>query len=327
MSRYGTALPFLVGAFLLLALPAYAQFNTGDAISLDISPQNPHPYDTVTITPSSTSIDLAASAIAISLNGKVVANTTGGQSVPIVVGGPGEKTDISVSATTGGKTYTTDVILRPADVALVVEPLSTTHPFYLGAPLVATSGRVHIVAIPDLRTSPQVRLPASKLIYTWKLGDQVLEAQSGIGRSFLNAEATVQYRDANVSVTVTDPDSTLVAESTVNISPTDPIVRIYHEDPLMGPDFDTALTDSFSMRGEEDAFRAVSYFFRAQPSLSWSVNGQDVSSDKDVTVRATGTGQGDANLSVEADDSNTSQSASSQVSISFGAKRTNIFGF
>ncbi len=309
-------------------LPAQAQFATNEPLTLSISPENPRPYETVTVTPSSTLINLAAARITVSANGKVIENGGGVQSVPVTVAGPGGTTAITVTATLGGKTYTQKITLRPADVSLIIEPVSTTHPFYLGAPLVSPTGRVRIVALPDLRTSTNVRLAPSSLVYTWKWGDRVLAEQSGIGRSSFSATAPVQYRDAQITCTVSSPDGTLVAEASTVISPVSATVRIYPVDALMGPDFNHALLGNFTMNVDEEAFRGVAYYFGTPPSFAWSVNGQAASSDQDVTVRTTGSGEGTASLSLAATNNDTKQDASSALSVHFGAKKSNnIFGF
>ncbi len=315
--------------FLLVSVvPAHAQFATDQPLTVSISPQSPRPYETVTVTPTSTLVDLAAARITISVNGKVIENGGGVQSVPVTVAGPGGATTITVTVVVAGQTYAQKITLRPADVALVVEPVSTTHPFYLGAPLTAPLGRVRVVAIPDLRTSTNVRLPASSLVYTWKWGDKVLAEQSGIGRSILSATAPVQYRDAQITCTVTSVDGSLIAEASTVISPTTAIVRMYPVDALMGPDFDHALSGSYTMQADEEAFRGIAYFFGTKPSFAWSVNGQSASGDQDVTVRTTGSGEGVASLSLSVANSDTQQDAASELSVHFGAKKSaNIFGF
>jgi hypothetical protein len=165
------------------------------------------------------------------------------------------------------------------------------------------------------------------LVYTWKWGDKVLGDQSGIGRSVLDVVAPVRYRDAQITVTVTNADSTIVAESATVVSPADPVVLIYRSDALRGPDFDHALTTTYSMSDQEEAFRGVAYYFGTAPSLAWSVNGTSASNDREVTVRATGSGAGSASLSLSANNANTGQSASATLPINFGTKTTNIFGF
>jgi hypothetical protein len=321
-------LVFLTTLFLsVLALPVHAQFVSQEPLVLSVSPQNPRPYDTVTITPTSNLVDLSAAAISVSVDGKVV-EQGGVQSVPITVAGPGGATKVSVTAKVGGQSYSQSVTLRPADVALVVEPISTTHAWYEGAALTAPEGRVRIIAIPDLRTSPSTRLAANSLVYNWRWADKQLAEQSGIGRSTLTVTAPVQYRDAQITVDVSNTDGTLVAEASTVIKPEDPVARIYPNDPLLGPDFFHALSGSYTMNSDEEAFRGIAYFFGVQPALAWGVNGEPASSDPDVTVRTTGAGQGTANLSFSAQTPGSTQSVSLSLPVRFGAKKaTNIFGF
>lgn len=318
---------------LLIALFAphssvHAQFSSTDPISITISPEYPRPYDVVTVTPESTLIDLSSATIKISLNGKVVMTGSGTQSVPVNVGGPGEKTTISVSATTGGKTYKKDLVIRPGDVSLVVEPVSTAHPFYLGALGLAPEGRVRVIAIADLRSSAGKRIDPATLVYTWRFGNQILQSESGIGKAVLTASAPQRYRDAQISVIVTTSDSSVVANAVTVLQPVDPVLRIYPSAPLFGVDFDHALSGTYSLSGAEESFRGVGYFFGATPTLAWAVNGQGSGGDKDVTVRTTGSGAGVASLSLSARLAQTHQTVTKALSVSFGDKTsTNLFGF
>lgn len=309
-----------------LQLEAQALGST-DPLTLDVSPLYPKPYQTVTITPGSTVIDLSASIVTVSVNGQPVAKGSGAQDVAIQVGGIGELTKVVVTAVTNGQTYSKELDFRPADVSLIEEPISTTHAFYKGGSLVASEGRVRLIAIPDLRTSPGNALSASNLIYTWKLGDQVLESSSGIGRFVLNATAPVRYRDADVTVTVTNADNTLVAQTTTTVSPVDPIVRTYQSDPLLGPLYDNALQSVFTMTDAEESFRAIGYFFASKPTLAWTVNDAASGGSPDLTVRSTGNGTGSAALAVTATLPDSSQSADTRFLLQFGDKQPlGIFG-
>lgn len=307
------------------ALPAHAQAADSNTLSVIVSPQYPQPYQVVTITPSSNLIDLSASAITISANGAVIEKGSGMQSAQTQVGAVGTKTVITVSAVNGGHTYTSQVTLIPANVSLIVEPVSTTHPFYKGAPLLASEGTVRLVALADLRTASGALIPSSTLIYTWKHDDQVLQASSGIGKSILVGTAPVRYRDANVTVTVSTPDSSIVAQASTVLSPVDPAVRLYRDDPLLGPWFNTALGSTYTMADAEETFRAVPYYFAAAPSLTWSVNGTPSETNPDITVRGSGTGGGTAVLDAAA--KTTGQVADAALSVVFGtAKSLGIFG-
>ncbi len=315
----------------VLALPVHAQYSSSEnPVSLSLSTSYPKPYSTVTATPRSTLVDLISSEVTITANGVVVQRGSGSQSAAIQVGGPGETTTIGLSVKdVSGRTYTTKITVRPADVALVVEPVSTTHPFYAGLPLLAPQARVRLIAVPDLRKDTKTSLDPKTLVYTWKLGEQVLESASGIGRSVLVATAPVQHRYADITVTVTSQDQSLVAEAKTSVTPAEPIVRIYTDDPLKGPDFDTALSGTYSLQGAEATFRTVPYFFSAAPTLAWSVNNTTQGAQRTITVRPTGSGSGSAPLDIRASVANTPESASTRITLRFGGSNSpfSIFGF
>jgi hypothetical protein len=328
--RYNTAMNrgrFLVVLLLgFFALTANAQSIGTDPLTVSISPTYPAPYQTVTITPSSTLFDIAGATVTIVVNGKAFYKGSGGTSVQVPVGGAGSATTIKVSAVSGGQATSKTLTIRPADVALVVEPISTTHPFYGGPGLVAANGRVRVIAIPDVRTSSNRAIDPANLEYTWKLGAQVLQNDSGIGKSVLDATAPERYRDADVSVTVSSSDGTLNAQAHTNISPVDPIARMYRNDPLLGPLFDVAVPPSITMAGTEDSYRGVAYYFSSPPSLSWAVNGVANGTDKDITVRSAGSGTGSAVLNFTANQEETSQTANTTVSVNFGQKKSGFLG-
>lgn len=323
MMRRLLALAILVGSG--GALAAHAQFGV-EPLSITIFPEYPRPFQIITVTPESSLIDLAASTVTISVDGTVVQRGSGKESVNVAVGGPGEATTITVTAVNNGQLYTAQTVIRPADVALVLEPQSTNHPFYEGGSLVASEGNLRIVAIPDLRTSAGAQIPVENLVFTWRNGEQILESASGIGKSVLTAIAPVRYRDTTISVTVATRDSGVVGQASVVVAPVDPIVRIYENDPLLGPRFEQALSRTDALNGEA-TYRAVPYHFRAMPSLAWSVNGTASQAGQDVTVRPAGSGRGRALLSVDALTAAPRQAAKGELSVTFGSQRAGIFGF
>ena len=297
-----------------------------DPLTLSVSPLYPRPYQTVSIAPRSTLLDLSASSVKVSVDGEVIYEGSGTQAVSVRAGALGERTSVVVSVTDPfGKTYTKTQVLRPAEVSLVLEPASTAHPFYQGGSLVSSEGKVRLVALADFRSGPGTRIPSSSLVYTWRLGNRILTDSSGIGRSTLTAAAPVRHRNADITVTVTSPDNTLVGEARTLISAVDPIAHIYRNDPLLGPNFDVALSGNFSMPDTEATFRAVGYFFAVPPTFAWTVNRAANGSDKDITVRSTGNGQGTARLGVSLVEPGTRRSAEDTVAVTFGSSTG--FGF
>jgi hypothetical protein len=332
--RSACAALFLVilgGALSVSTIAAHAQdagtMASADPLTLDVQPENPQPYGTITITPSSTVFDIQTMAISITVNGSAFYRGTGGSSVSVPVGGPGTVTKIVIRATPPtGQSTTKTIVIHPASVALVVEAQSSTHPFYQGAGLVSSNAAVRVVAIPDVRTSPTKSVPAASLVYTWKFGDQILEQDSGIGKSVLNATAPPRYRDAPITVTVATQDGSIVAAGSTSVSPVDPVTEIYVNDPLMGPLFDTALTNTTSLTGTEATYRGVGYYYSETPTITWDVNGEPSGSASDITVRSTGSGTGSAILAFQADQSDASLTSNSTVSVLFGQPTSGFLG-
>ncbi len=313
-------------ALLLAVTPfsAVAQsFPGGAPFTISVYPEYPRPYEEVTITVESTLFNISTSDVTIWLNGAVVEE--GSRSVVVKMGGPGTKSVIRASVTSIEGTYSTERVMGPAQVALIVEPDSTAHPFYEGALLVPSEGRVRIVAIADIRTSAGTRVPANQIAYEWKLGSQILLDESGTGKNVLVATAPPRYRDAVVSVTAQTKDQSVVAYASTVISPLDPVARIYPKSPLRGISFANAILDSFAVSGTEASFHVVPYFFANPPSLAWSINANITDTDADLTVRSGG-GAGTATLKVSAED--TAASVSEGATLIFSASRkVNVFGF
>lgn len=316
-------------AFALVVMPLSASAQVGglESLTLTLTPSYPRPYQDVTVSVRSSAIDLTASTVTISANGTVVEEGSGALNTPVRVGGPGERTTIVVTADTGSQVYTRQVVVRPADVALVSEARTTVPPFYQGGALPASEGRIRLVAIPDVRTAPGSSVSSQSLVYTWRLNNRVLTESSGIGKSVLTATAPIRYRDAQVSVTVATQDQSVVAEARTTVSPVDPIVRLYRADPLLGPLFETALSGTYALAGDEETFRAVPYFFADTPALTWTLNGAGSGSSRDLTVRATGRSAGSAQIAIAARHGDTFQNAATTLRVRFGeAGFLGIFG-
>lgn len=298
-----------------------------EPLLVNILPQYPRPYDYITITPSSTLIDLAAARVVISVNGEVIEEGSGSRPATARVGAAGSRTTVRVVATdAAGTAYVKEVVLRPADAALIIDSTSTVHPFYEGGRLVAAEGRVRLVAIPDFRTEAGTPIAPQNLVYSWKHGDRILQEQSGIGRSVLDATAPVIYRDARIVVTISTQDKSINATAAVTVSPINPLVRVYQKSPLLGSWYEGALPSEIVMNGAEETFLAVPYFFRNVPAITWTVNGAIGERDPDLTLRITETGRGTARVGVSAEEEGGLQSADTTFSVDFSSSRGGIFG-
>jgi hypothetical protein len=283
----------------------------------------------VSITPQSTVADLSSETFTWKVNGKAAGTTTGGASFSTTLGAAGAPVTVSVSGTGGAGSLSASIALDPADVSLVPEPGTTVHPLYPGSPLVASQGAVRLVAVADLRTGAG-RIDPSKLVYDWRLDNQELQAQSGIGQNVLTAQAPVMYRSATITVTVSDQSGSVIGQDSYTLNPVSPIVRLYVNDPLEGPLYEAALGNGYQMADAEASFIAVPYFFSAAPAISWTIGGQPSSQGPQVTVRSSGSGSGSAVLAASASGGALEQ-AGAQSTVSFSSSQSSggilgIFG-
>ena len=70
-----------------------------DPLTLSVSPLYPRPYQTVSIAPRSTLLDLSASSVKVSVDGEVIYEGSGTQAVSVRAGALGERTSVVVSVT------------------------------------------------------------------------------------------------------------------------------------------------------------------------------------------------------------------------------------
>lgn len=318
----------LASIALLVPIIVSAQSFGGTApLTLTTSPQYPAPYGQAIINPLSDTLDLASVTFVLSVNGKEFYRGNA-KPVAVTLGAAGSMTNVKGTITGGGTSYSQTLSIQPEDVALVVEPISSAPPLYLGKPLVPLEGNVRIIAVANLRTSSGAALDPNTLSYSWTVDGIAVTASSGIGKASVIAKSPLQYRASDISVAVTSPDGSLVGGAALTLSPEEPTLRIYENDPLLGIRFDHALSGSYAISGSEVALYGAPYSFptsAGNPLLQWFLNGSSAQTGAGITLRPTGTGSGTANISVTSSSGDSTVAAS--LSLSFGSSSsTNIFG-
>jgi hypothetical protein len=314
-----------VGLFFILPSFSHAQMLGGPGeFQIILSPEYPRPFDSVVARLESSYFNLSGASVEFFVDG-VEIDTQDGKRVQFTVGGAGSRTTLTVKLTAEGAVYTQELQIYPAEVSLILEPQSSTPPFYEGAKLLPSEGLVRLVALPNLRKVGGELIPASELVYEWKLGSRNLNDYSGIGRSVLTAIAPVQYRNADIVLTVRDQNNSVAAQTRMPITPLEPYIRAYRKDPLMGVMLNDSIEGNYTLRSEEETFTAVPFFFTNTPSISWNVGGNQ-SAGEDITVRREGTAEGRASVSVSAIDLTKNQAVSNNFTILFERLTTNLFG-
>jgi hypothetical protein len=312
---------FVVVMLVFIPMTASAQLLPGVGVfSVETAPANPTPYGRVAVTPVIGSLDLNSATMQVLVDGKPFYQGNS-KSVSVPLGSSGTLTTIEVIMTSRGKSYSKTVSVRPQEVTLVVEPLSTAPAFYLGKPLVPIEGSARIVAIANLRTASGAVINPSTLSYSWVVDGTRIFSSSGIGKNTIIVASALQYRSREVSVSVANPDGSLTSGSSVTLSAQEPVVRIYESDPLLGVLSAHAISGSYSVAGKERTLFAVPYSFptnTTRPSLSWALNGSLAQKGSLITLRPTGSGEGSATLLLTASGGQTVLKSSS-LNLSFGA--------
>ena len=328
--RFGLLTSFTIA--LLLPIAASAQALGGDSLSslftVSVTPQYPTPYSQATLSFLSSSIDLANATVSVVAGGKNVYRGAV-QPVAITLGRAGSVTNVTATISSGGATYEQTLKVRPQDVALVAEPVSSVPPLYPGKASVPPGGGVRVVAVANLRDAGGNIFTPSVLSYAWTVDGAQIANSSGIGKETILVASPLQYRNRNVSVAVTNSDGSLVGGASLSLSAGIPFVRVYESDPLLGIRYDHALFDTYVIEGAEATLYAAPFSFpttSGAPLVQWFLNGASAQTGNLLTLRPTGSGRGAAMLSLVASSGDAAK-AITNLSLSFGASpSSNFFG-
>lgn len=168
-------------------------------------------------------------------------------------------------------------------VDLISEPTSYTPPFYKGKAYFVIQGTTKIVAMVNAKKDG-VKLNPEKLNYRWTRNDIVLGEYSGVGKNTLIVNGIIPIDDIYISVEIFDPSGNLVIRSNpLILSPDDPKILFYENNPLYGILFNKAISRSYSLGNREELkIIAQPFFFNINgatgndANYKWSVNGRTV---------------------------------------------------
>lgn len=307
----------------------------GNSTNLSIvsSPENPRAFQNVVISISNYSTDLDRATIVWTLNGKEVKRGIGEKRITIQTGALGSTSAITVTAITeeGGR-ITDSLYVVPSNVDLIWEANTYVPPFYEGKALYPIQGSVTVSAIPHLVNSKKVKLRAKDLHYQWLQDRKPLQEYSGFGKDSLTIIGPVILKPTLVEVIVSSRDNVLIAQTSITLNPTDPVVVLYEEHPARGILYEKAIGGTYETTSQDTKIVAVPYFFSlAKPSdgtvtYTWILNNRTVGKQTDnfLSLVSSGRDSGTASVAVEAQHgSRVFQIGSQSMSIRFGSNQTN----
>lgn len=186
-------------------------------------------------------------------------------------------------------------------VDLLFQGKSYTAPFYKGATLWPKQGAITLLAIPQGLGNP------TALNYKWIRNGTVLGGESGasgVGKNSLTFSDPLFSKPVNIQVEIVNGSGDILAENSLNITPTNPFVIIYENNPLYGFMFHQEVGSTYKLEDAEITFGAFPLFFdtpnQASPSLvyKWSTNAGETQDGSRVTYRTPEQGSGSSSVSI-----------------------------
>jgi hypothetical protein len=273
-------LPVISSAQSNIAVPTVnVQYALSNELNVEVDPTYPRPNETVSINLTLYTDDLNSADITWYQDGKSVLSGKGETTYSFRAGSVGEETNIEIKIKLlSGTSFSKTITLDPAGVDMVWEAYSYVPPFYNGKALHPMQGIFKVVAMPEFVKNGK-RVSAQNLIYQWSNMVDVYQSQSGYGKSVAILNGSLLGKQENIKVLVTDPVNNLSAEGFLDVTPVNPEIVFYQNDPYYGNIFDTAITGTFNLKTDEVQVLAAPYYFTEQGGglqYEWLLNGQTI---------------------------------------------------
>jgi len=293
---------FIIGVFILgiINIPHFSSADLqvevqDNEINVETIPNNPQPYQNVTINLSSYATDLNKAIIIWQADSGTVLSGIGKTSYTFTTNGPDQSTTFNISITPVGSmsTISKTIVITPSEVEIMWESVGGyTPPFYKGKSLPISGSFIKAVAIPNTGT---IKSGNGSISYTWKNADSVVQDASGYNKNSYIFKNSMFDTTNNISVTAQSVDGNYNAENTIDIPVYDPKLVFYKRSPAEGILYNNALNTETTMTEDEMTVVAEPYFMSLKGNennftYSWEINGAPINtpSNKDeLTVRPT----------------------------------------
>lgn len=261
-------------------------------INIDISPNNPQPYQDVTIRVSSYATDLNKASITWLSGTETVLSGIGKASYSFKALGPNTNTIISINIIPPGSMSTINkkIIIAPSEIEIMWESVAGyTPPFYRGKSLPVNGSFIRAVAIPNTNT---IKSGSGSITYTWKSEDSTVLAASGYNKNSYVFKNNMFKDRSRITVNASSVEGDYVAENTVEIPLYKPKIIFYKKSPTEGVLYNNALNIETTMIGDEMTLVSEPYYLPIKSSenftYSWKINGESINTPTkktELTIR------------------------------------------
>jgi hypothetical protein len=303
---------FLIGMALILSVPFFSDgaleipLQSSD-ISVEMIPENPQPYQQVTVSLQSYSTDLNKANIVWRNASKVIQSGFGKTSYTFTALGPDIPLVFDITITPEGsiEKVTKRIVVSPSEIDVLWEAVDGyTPPFYKGKSFASAEGVIKTVAIPSSNKG--------NVSYTWKSNSNTVLSASGFNKDsyvFKNSELSTKEK---VTVNASSVNGTYNATRSIDIPIVSPKIIFYKKTPLEGILYNQALTNESFVSEDELTLVAEPYFLALNGNetnftYDWKINGESIatpSKKTELTVRPSERG-GYATISLMLENLNT----------------------
>lgn len=242
----------------------YASYETGPTandVLIEISPENPGPYQDITLRTTSDYIDLNRYNASWYVDGKRVASGIGQRTATVKTRGYGQRTNviilIQLPDTLIKKTFT----FEPQDMTVMWEAVDAyVPPFYEGKKLLPREGIVKAVAVPNFKTNDGRPFKPATGVYRWARNGNVVSTATGYGKSSFTFKNNKIRANEAITVTASDLAGNYETTQTFSIPTFNPKILFYEKNPRTGLTAPFSLTN-LSLVGAQTIVQAEPFFF------------------------------------------------------------------
>lgn len=266
-------------------------------IDYEMIPENPEPYDRVTINLFSYATDIDKAFISWESNNGVVQSGIGKKSLTFNAPGADDSIyfDISVSPAGQSSSIKKRIVINPSDLDILWESVDGyVPPFYKGKALPSRGGIIKVVAIPNSKT---ITSGIGKIDYTWKSNDDTLEEYSGYNLNSYIFKNSLFEPTSNIEVQASSVAGNYNATKKIYIPTYNPYLIFYKKSPTDGVLYNNGIVDEYDMTEDQITFVAAPYNLailgnEKSFNYTWSVNGEIVYTPKknEISIRPTSRG-------------------------------------
>lgn len=242
----------------------YASYETGPTandVFIELSPENPGPYQEITLRTTSDYIDLNRYNASWYVDGRRVATGIGQRTATIKTRGYGQRTNviilIQLPDTLIKKTFT----IEPQDMTIMWEAIdSYVPPFYEGKKLLAREGTIKTVAIPNFKTSNGRPFKPEEGVYRWSRNGNVISTATGYGKASFTFKNNKIRANEIVTVTASDLAGNYETTQSMTVPTFNPKILFYEKNPRTGLVSPFSITN-LSLVGNQTVIQAEPFFF------------------------------------------------------------------